>query len=88
MLELSTDNRQNRNNTVAKCPVITNIYVLDWFHNEHTIVCIPKWIPKQIWGIIIQMKDEPRMRRDFPVKLTQTKGTNSNILVRKGESDL
>ncbi len=42
---------------MTKCPVIsTYIYALDWFHNEHTIVCIPKWIPKNIWGIIIRWK--------------------------------
>ena len=32
------------------------LHALDWFHNEHTIVCIPQWIPKHIWGIIIQWK--------------------------------
>lgn len=38
----------------------------DWFHNEHTIVCIPKWIPKHIWGIIIQR--EMDQKRIFPRK--------------------
>lgn len=52
----------------------------DWFHNEHTIVCIPKWIPKHIWGIIIQREMDQKRRFPRGNSLEQ-KGTNSNILV-------
>jgi hypothetical protein len=77
MLELSKDNKQS---TRQWQNVLSLLYALDWFHNEHTIVCIPLGYPNRSGESSSEERCMVQERRDFLLeKLTQKREQTLNF---------